>query len=184
MGLLEKLKNNGVLDYKKRYTEQIAISKIDEDKVNEMLESFKTPVPLSLIEKIKMNTNSIEEFKEMLHAVLIVSYLEYLECQHDVSKMKWSLKIKMPESVEKVDMAFQIIEEYYDFEPETIDEQLIAWFSVKKGDFILKKEKAILKKNYNYTVSEEEMGLLLETDVINDCKIPNNNGFKFPKNNR
>ena len=40
--------------------------------------------------------------------------------------------IKMPESVEKVDMAFQIIEEYYDFEPETIDEQLIAWFSVKK----------------------------------------------------
>lgn len=130
LGLLEKLKNNGVLDYKKRYTEQIAISKIDEDKVNEMLESFKTPVPLSLIEKIKMNTNSIEEFKEMLHAVLIVSYLEYLECQHDVSKMKWSLK--MPESVEKVDMAFQIIEEYYDFEPETIDEQLIAWFSVKK----------------------------------------------------
>ncbi|PES21223.1 hypothetical protein CN488_18715 [Bacillus anthracis] len=163
LGLLEKLKNNGVLDYKKRYTEQIAISKIDEDKVNEMLESFKIPVPLSLIEKIKMNTNSIEEFKEMLHAVLIVSYLEYLECQHDVSKMKWSLK--MPESVEKVDMAFQIIEEYYDFEPETIDEQLIAWFSVKKGDFILKKEKAIFKKNYNYTVSEEEMGLLLETDT-------------------
>ncbi|WP_412839002.1 hypothetical protein [Bacillus paranthracis] len=24
----------------------------------------------------------------------------------------------------------------------------------------------------------------LKATVINDCKIPNNNGFKFPKNNR
>lgn len=160
---LKKLASLNIFNFKKReYSGEFTIFNIDFGKAYKLLsEIINIPIPFELIEKVRIVTESEEEFKETLKSVLAISYLEYADCQRDVSKMKWSMKI--PDDVEKVESAYELIEQLCDFEEVNIDNNLIIWFGIKKEVFGLKRNKDYYLEKYNYELNKEEMGVLIES---------------------
>ena len=129
---LEKCKKIGGLDYKNRYNSEVKIFNINSEKMYAFLENYlRIPVRKDLLLEIRLTATSIEEYKELLYAVLTVSLIEYNNCNFDISKMSWSLTLS-PEDVDQVDYTFELIEKYCDIENVTIDENDIVWFTTNQ----------------------------------------------------